>query len=71
MLARLGGPARLGEMIFIPRSCAIFYLVSIKKFVYVSGKRLFDQAVFTINNDVRPSFTTKVLIFFDYVKLPG
>ena len=31
-LARLGGLARLGEMIFIPRSHEIFYLSSIKKF---------------------------------------
>ena len=30
-LARLGGLARLGEMIFIPRSYGIFYLSSIKK----------------------------------------
>ena len=32
-LARLSGLARLGEMIFIPRSYGIFYLSSIKKFV--------------------------------------
>ena len=32
-LARLGGLARLGEMIFTPRSYGIFYLSSIKKFV--------------------------------------
>ena len=32
-LARLGGLALLREMIFIPRSCGIFYLSSIKKFV--------------------------------------
>ena len=32
-LARLGRLARLGEMIFIPRSYIIFYLSSIKKFV--------------------------------------
>ena len=32
-LARLSGLARLGEMIFIPRSHGIFYLSSIKKFV--------------------------------------
>ena len=32
-LAPLGGLARLGEMIFIPRSYGIFYLSSIKKFV--------------------------------------
>ena len=47
-LARLGGLARLGEIIFIPRSYGIFYLSSIKKFCYVAGKRLFDQVVFTI-----------------------
>ena len=32
-LTRLGGLARVGEMIFIPRSYGIFYLSSIKKFV--------------------------------------
>ena len=32
-LARLGGLAHLGEMIFIPRSYGIFYLSSIKMFV--------------------------------------
>ena len=32
-LARLGGLAHLGEMIFIPRLYGIFYLSSIKKFV--------------------------------------
>ena len=32
-LARLSGLARLGEMIFIPRSYGIFCLSSIKKFV--------------------------------------
>ena len=32
-LARLGGLARLGEMIVIPRSYGIFYLGSVKKFV--------------------------------------
>ena len=32
-LARLGGLARPGDMIFIPRSYGIFYLSSIKKFV--------------------------------------
>ena len=32
-LARLDGLARLGEMIFIPRSYGIFYLSSIKKFM--------------------------------------
>ena len=32
-LARLGDLARLGEMIFVPRSYGIFNLSSIKKFV--------------------------------------
>ena len=32
-LARLGGLAHLDEMTFISRSCGIFYLSSIKKFV--------------------------------------
>ena len=32
-LARLDGLARLGEMIFIPRSYGIFYLSLIKKFL--------------------------------------
>ena len=32
-LARLSGLARLGEMIFIPRSSGIFYFSSIKKFI--------------------------------------
>ena len=32
-LARLGGLARLGEIIFIPRSYGILYLSSIKKLV--------------------------------------
>ena len=31
-LARLSGLARLGEMIFIPRSYEMFFLSSIKKF---------------------------------------
>ena len=64
-LARLGGLAHLGEMIFIPRSYGIFYLSSIKKFVYVAGKRLFDQVAFTITNDVKPSGRTNVLISFN------
>ena len=32
-MAQLRGLARLGEMIFVPRSRGIFYLSSIKKFV--------------------------------------
>ena len=50
-LAWLGGLARLGEIIFIPRSYGIFYLSSVKKFA-VAGKRFFDQIAFTINSDV-------------------
>ena len=37
-LARLGGLAHLGEMIFISRSYGIFYLSSIKKFVMLLEK---------------------------------
>ena len=37
-LVRLGGLARLGEMIFIPRSYGIFHLSSIKKFFMALGK---------------------------------
>ena len=37
-LARLGGLPHLGEMIFILRSYAIFYLSSIKKFVMLLEK---------------------------------
>lgn len=32
-LARLDELAHLGEKIFIPRTCKIFYLISMKKFV--------------------------------------
>ena len=63
-LARLGGLAHLGEMIFIPRSYGIFYLSSIKKFV-MSLERPFDQVVFTINSDVKPPSRTNVLILFN------
>ena len=64
-LARLGGLARLGEMIFIPRSYRIFYLSSIKKFVTSLEKRLFDQLVFTVNSDLKPSCRTNVLILLN------
>ena len=60
-LTRLGGLARVGEMIFIPRSHGIFYLSSIKKFV-MSLEKDFHQAVFTINSDVKPLCRTYVLI---------
>ena len=63
-LARLGGLTRLGEMIFIPHSYGIFYLSSIKKSV-MSLERLFDQVVFTINSDVKPTCRTNVLILFN------
>ena len=52
-LARLAGLARLGEMIFIPRSYGIFHSVQSKNLL----KRLFDQ----INSDVKPSCRINVL----------
>ena len=52
-------------MIFIPRSCGTFYLSSIKKFVMSLENRLFDQVVFTINSDLKPSYRTNVLILFN------
>ena len=67
-LTRLGGLARVGEMIFIPRSYGIFYLSSIKKFVKLRKfelNRLFDQIVFTINRDVKPPYWTNALILFN------
>ena len=36
-----------------------------QKVCYVAGKRLFDQVVFTINSDVKPSCRTNVLILFN------
>ena len=36
-----------------------------QKSVYVVGKILFDQVVFTINSDVKPSCRTNVLILFN------
>ena len=36
-----------------------------QKVCSVAGKRLFDQVVFTINNDVKPSCRTNVLILFN------
>ena len=36
-----------------------------QKVCYVAGKRLFDQVVFTITNDVKPSCRTNVLILFN------
>ena len=75
-LARFGGLARLGEMIFIPSSYGIFYLSSIKNFMllvlsqlnqkfYVAGKRLFHQVAFTIHSDVKRSCRTNVLTLFN------
>ena len=45
----------------------IWYLLSQfnKKFIYVIGKRLFDQVVFTINSDVKPLCRANVLILFN------
>ena len=62
--ARLGGLAHLGEMIFIPRSYGIFCVSSTKRFLR-PVKRMFDQVVFTINSDVKPSCRTNVLILFN------
>ena len=45
-LARLGGLAHLGEMIFITCLYGIFYLTSIKKFVTLLEKDCFDQVSF-------------------------
>ena len=45
-LAWIGGPAHLGEMIFISRSYGIFYFISIKKFVTLLVKDCFDHVVF-------------------------
>ena len=36
-----------------------------QKVCYVAMKRLFDQAVFTIDNDVKPLCRTNVLILFN------
>ena len=36
-----------------------------QKVCYVAGKRLFDQVVFKIKSDVKPSFRTNVLVLFD------
>ena len=47
-LARLNGLARLGEMIFIPRSHGILYLSSIKKFVMSLEKDCLIKYFFTI-----------------------
>ena len=38
---------------------------SVQSKVYVAGKRLFDQVVFTINSDVKPPCRTNVLILFN------
>ena len=45
-MARLGGLAHLGEMIFIPSLHGIFYLTSIKKFVMSLEKDFFDHVTF-------------------------
>ena len=44
--AWLGGLARLGEMIFIPRSHEIFYLNSVKKFVMLLKKKIIWSSSF-------------------------
>ena len=43
-LASLSGLAHLVHMSFIPRCHGIFCLSSVKKLVYVAGKKLFDEA---------------------------
>ena len=54
-MARLGGLAHLGEMIFIPRSYGIFYLTSIKKFLSSLEKIvLITFLSIFYNNDVKP-----------------
>ena len=35
------------------------------KFCYVAGRRLFDQVVFTVNSDVKPSCRANVPILFN------
>ena len=64
-LAQLGGIARLGEMI-LSHVLMVWNLLSWfnQKVCYVAGKRLFDQVIFTINSDVKPSCRTNVLISF-------
>ena len=54
-LARLSGLARLGEMIFIPRSHGIFYLSSVKKFVMLLEKDYLIK-YFLQEGDVKPLF---------------
>ena len=36
-----------------------------QKVCYAAGKRLFDQVVFTINSDAKPSCRADVLILFN------
>ena len=64
-MARLGELARLGEMIFFPTFIWNLQSQFNQEVCYVAGKRLFDQVVFTITNDVKPSCRTNVLILFN------
>ena len=64
-MARLGGLARLGEMIFFPTFMWNLQSQFNQEVCYVAGKRLFDEVVFTITNDVKPSCRTNVLILFN------
>ena len=61
---KLGGLARLSEM-FYPTFISNLVSQFNQKVCYVAGKRLFDQVVFTINSDVKPSCRTNVLILFN------
>ena len=67
-LARQAGSPRCND--FYPTfMCNL--LSQFNQKVYVTGKILFDQVVFPINNDVRPSCRIKVVVFFNYVTLSG
>ena len=62
-MARLGKLAHLYD--FYPMFIWNLLLYQFNQKFYVAEKRLFDQVVFTINTDVRPSFKTKVLVLFN------
>ena len=70
LIWRWPGPVKRASSLrrddFYPTLYGMFYFNSIKKFVSINfaGKRLFDQVVFTINSDVKPSCSTNVLILF-------
>ena len=63
-LARLGGGGGASS----PRRddfYPTFIWNLLSQFFYVAGKRLFDQVVFKINSDVKPSCRPNVLILFN------